>query len=128
MLDKTLSALALRATLGNEAWMRANVHKLREIFPVEWTKMDQQQILQLLFQLKLVGIEWSHESQIPQLMEFFSRVKIGEQKVMPGNVIWIRRVPVAGAPPRPPAPPPPTPHQQSVQEFMDRLAKNRKQE
>lgn len=125
-IEQNIGLQALASTIGNEQWMRANVSQLRSIFNEEWTKLDQQGLLHLMFQLKLKGVMWTHESQIPKLMEFFARVKIAEQKTMPGNTIWVRRAPLANAPPPPPAPPPPTPHQQSVQAFMDRLAKNRK--
>jgi len=125
-LEQQIGLQSLASTIGNEQWMRANRANLQSIFNEDWTKMDQQALLQLMFQLKLKGVQWTHESQIPKIMTFFQRVGICEHKSMPGGVLWVRRTPSAAAAP-PPAPPPPPPIEQNrVAEFMAKLARNRK--
>ena len=116
----------LRNTIGNEQWMRGRIHDLRELFPEQWTKADQSHVLRVGMQLKIMGVQWTTEDQLTKILVYFNRVKVCESKQLLG-VLWIRRAPIAGAPP-PPAPPPepPSQQQQRVDEFLAKLAKNRK--
>lgn len=120
--DQGLASLA--STIGDPAWMSQNAAGIAALFPLEWTKVDQRFVMSVGLHIKIKGVVWTTEDQLNKLMVFFERVKICETRQMPGNVLWIRRAPVAGQ--APPPPPPPTQRQQTVQEFMDKLAANRR--
>ena len=113
----------LASTVGNPAWMSQHASAIQALFPTEWTKVDQRFIMSVGLHIKVMGVVWTTEDQLTKLMVYFERVKICETRPMPGGMIWIRRAPRAGEAP-PPAPP--TEQQQTVQSFMDKLAKNRR--
>lgn len=83
----------LQATLGNEAWMRANTEKLRAALPADWMPVDQSLMLRVGFAIKCIGVEWHSEQEFGGCMAFFEKVGLMERMgaMVPGSAVKIRR-------------------------------------
>lgn len=60
-------------TLGNTEWLKANEDKVKALFPEVWTHQSNLNLLQLGFQMKLLGIDWRSQSDLAGCMAFFER-------------------------------------------------------
>lgn len=61
----------LAATIGNDAWMRANAEKLRMALPEDWAPVDSGLMLRVGFAIKVAGVEWYSQDELARCMEFF---------------------------------------------------------
>lgn len=83
-----LSGSLLEETLGNEQWMKDNVHKIKAIFPETWTHVANLKGLQIAFQLKLHGVDWRSEEEFAKCMMFFEKTGVLQR-----DGLLVRRAP-----------------------------------
>lgn len=55
---------SVRDTLENIEWVRKNEVELKKLFPKDWTKASDLNILQIGFGLKLCGVEWRTDQEL----------------------------------------------------------------
>lgn len=63
----------LRATLGDEAWLRSNEGALKALLPKTWTHMGNLNGMQIGFGLKLLGVDWRSQDEFGRVMLFLER-------------------------------------------------------
>jgi hypothetical protein len=83
----------LQATIGNDAWMRANADKLRAALPTDWTPVDQTLMLRVGFAIKVAGVEWHSQEEFGRCMAFFEKTGLMERMgaLTPESAVKIRR-------------------------------------
>ena len=55
--------MSLIETLGNEAWLKENETKVKNLLPKTYTHINNLNGLKLGFNLKLLGVDWRSESE-----------------------------------------------------------------
>jgi hypothetical protein len=65
--------MSLLETLGNEAWLRANEQKVKDMLPETWTHVSNLNGMQLGYRMKLLGIDWRSEEQLAKVMVFLTK-------------------------------------------------------
>lgn len=68
--------MTLNDTLGNMQWVRENEEKIKNIFPETWTHAANINNIQLMFQMKLIGIPWSTEAELLKILTFLTKIGI----------------------------------------------------
>lgn len=64
----------VRDTVGNEQWLRRHEPQIRAMLPDTWTHMENINILQLAFRMKLLGIDWRSTDEFGQVMLFLEKL------------------------------------------------------
>lgn len=64
----------LQNTLGNEAWLKENEAKIKDLLPKTWTHVNNLNGLQLGFGLKLLGLDWRSEDEFGKTMLFLEKI------------------------------------------------------
>lgn len=75
----------IQQTLGNESWVQANLPALRNMFPATPTKIDLGVFLSVGFKIKVLGVEWRDENDLPKIMSFLQKLKIIDIKTFEGE-------------------------------------------
>lgn len=68
--------MSLQDTLGNEPWIREKEDAIKAILPQTWTHMNNINILQLMYQLKLIGVDWRSQDRFVDVMVFLEKIGI----------------------------------------------------
>lgn len=68
--------MTLNDTLGNMQWVKENEGKIKNIFPETWTHAANINNVQLMFQMKLIGIPWSTEAELLKILTFLTKIGI----------------------------------------------------
>lgn len=76
----------IQQTLGNESWVRANANALRNVFPINPVQVDLTLLTSVGYKLKLMGVEWREESDLPNMFSFLQRLNIIEVKALEGKI------------------------------------------
>lgn len=71
--------MGLEDTLGNQEWMEENSAKVKDLLPETWTHIRNLNVLQIGYNLKLIGIDWRSENEFGKCMVFFERVGLIER-------------------------------------------------
>jgi hypothetical protein len=66
----------LTQTLGNQAWLTANMNKLLDLFPQTWTFETNLSLVQIGFNLKLIGVDWRSPEELVNIMVFAEKSKL----------------------------------------------------
>lgn len=66
----------LRQTLGSKHWMKENESSIKSILPQTWTHSGNLNLMRLMFQLKVVGIDWRSEEEFVKVMSFLEKIGI----------------------------------------------------
>ncbi|MDH5572348.1 MAG: hypothetical protein OEY89_11320 [Gammaproteobacteria bacterium] len=68
--------MSLKETLGNSDWMIENESALKEMLPKTWTHVGNLNLLQIGFSLKLLGVDWRGNDDVPRIMIFLEEIGI----------------------------------------------------
>ena len=60
-------------TIGNAAWREQNADKLKAILPETWTHMRNLNMLQIGFNLKVLGVDWRGDQELAHCMILMER-------------------------------------------------------
>lgn len=66
----------LKETIGNEAWVRENETKLKDLLPETWTHMHNLNGLKIGFGLKLIGVDWRSQDEFGKVMVWMEKIGI----------------------------------------------------
>lgn len=67
---------ALVPTLGNYDWLTKNEDALKNLFPETWTHTANLQVLPLMWNLKMLGVEYSNNDQLAQVLMMLEKFRI----------------------------------------------------
>ena len=62
--------------LDNPQWVKDNLWKLRALFPETWTHLANIKVLPLMFQMKLLGIDFRTDEEFASALASFEALKI----------------------------------------------------
>lgn len=62
-------------TLGSYKWLSENKQRILNIFPETWTHQANINPLKILFQFKLIGIDWRSEDDAIKILVFLEKLK-----------------------------------------------------
>lgn len=62
--------------LDNPEWVKDNLHKLRALFPETWTHVANLQVLPLMFQMKLLGIDFRSDVEFVEALIAFEALEV----------------------------------------------------
>lgn len=68
--------MTLKQTLGDGGWFAKNRDALRAILPETWTLMANLNLLQIGFQLKLLGVDWRSADELTRIMVYLERTGV----------------------------------------------------
>jgi len=68
--------MSLKETIGNSDWMIKNESALKEILPKTWTHMENLNLLQIGFSLKILGVDWRRKDDLPKIMVFLEEIGV----------------------------------------------------
>lgn len=74
----------LRSTLGNPQWLAANRAAITSILPTDW-KPAIDYVLPIGYRLKLLGVEWSTESELIKIMDYLQRIHLIDTRILSGR-------------------------------------------
>ncbi len=75
MNDLRLQATLLRPTLGNEAWMKRNIHRIVQVLPDSPTSStDNSFLLPFTFTLRVMGVYLTEPVQLAITLRWLSRL------------------------------------------------------
>lgn len=66
--------MSLQYTLGNESWLRANEDKVKGLFPVVFTNIQNLDGITLGSELRLLGVDWHSEKEFEMIMVFLEKL------------------------------------------------------
>lgn len=67
--------MSLIDTLGNDEWLRVNEKAIKAMLPETWTHVSNLNMLQIGYQMKLLGIDWRTEEQLAKTMAFLTKTR-----------------------------------------------------
>jgi hypothetical protein len=70
-----MSAL-LQQTIGNDHWMRANMHRVRAVLPQVWTPTDSPTLTRIGKGLREIGIAWETGPELSKTYQLFLRTGV----------------------------------------------------
>lgn len=68
--------MSLQDTLGNEKWLQENEQAIKEMLPKTWTHMENLNVFQISFKLKLLGVDWRSEQDFGKIMVYLEKIGI----------------------------------------------------
>ncbi len=66
--------MSLQETLANENWLKANENKVKELFPIAFTHIQQLNGLKIGAQLRTLGVAWRTEKEFEMIMVFLEKL------------------------------------------------------
>lgn len=66
--------MSLQDTLGNENWLKANEDKIKALFPVALTNIQDLNGVKLGADLKNLGVNWRSEKEFEMIMVFLEKL------------------------------------------------------
>lgn len=82
---------SIQETLGNKAWVQAHLTELGELFPIIPVKVDMQLFLSVGFNIKIMGVDWRSNDDLPKILSFLQKLKLVDIKVVNGEAYVARR-------------------------------------
>lgn len=80
----------IQQTLGNQSWVEAHLPQLRNMFPVIPTKLELSMFLSVGFKIKVLGVEWYDQKDLPKIFSFLQQIKIIDIKLVAGEAYVAR--------------------------------------
>lgn len=66
----------LKSTLGSERWLRENEVKIKNLFPETWTHFKNINGAKVMFQMKLLGVEFFDDETFVRIMQYLEELGI----------------------------------------------------
>ena len=58
--------------LGSLVWLSQHQDTIKSCLPQEWKKPELADLVRLGFHLKIAGLDWHHETDLPKIMAYLS--------------------------------------------------------
>jgi hypothetical protein len=68
--------------------MKQNTDKIKKLLPETWTHMRNINMLQIGFQLKVLGVDWRSEEELAKCLAFFERTGL---MIRDGMTVRVKR-------------------------------------
>ena len=66
--------MSLQHTLANEDWLKNNEDKVKALFPIALTNIQQLNGVKLGTDLRTIGVEWRTEKEFEMIMVFLQKL------------------------------------------------------
>lgn len=71
-----MSKEAIEQTLDNDKWLAENGEAVKNLFPELWTHIGNINVLGLMFQFKILGVDWRSEEEFAFALAVCERRKL----------------------------------------------------
>ena len=68
--------MSLVDTIGNQAWLEKNETAIKKLLPPTWTHVENINMLQVGYGLKLLGVDWRSDEELARCMAFFVSARL----------------------------------------------------
>lgn len=83
---------SIEQTLGNQSWTTAHRQQLRDLFPIEPVKVSMELFLSVGFKLKLMGVDWRDQNDLPKMFSFLQRIELVDIKTFQGETYVLQHL------------------------------------
>lgn len=66
--------MSLENSLGNENWLKNNEERVKALFPIMWTNIQELNGIKLGSDLRLLGIDWRTDKEFEMIMVFLEKL------------------------------------------------------